>query len=128
MTMKTKWRLEECRKWQDLTADEKTRQRLHEITCIEVDKVIQGKIDRCRTLVHAAIACGLETNAATAFDLDNDREATLARAYFAGAERGMRVGKIAAQQMIQEAHEFARLQLANNAPFLVEVETQEDGD
>ena len=126
--MKAKWRLEECRKWQDLTADEKTRQRLREITCTEVEGVVRGKVDRCRTLVQAAIACGLETNAAAAFDLDNDREATLARAYFAGAERGMRVGKIAARRMIMEAREFARLQLANNAPWLVEAVPEEDGE
>ena len=61
------------------------------------------------------------------FGLENDREATLARAYFVGAEQGMRVGKLAAERMIKEAHEFARLHLATIAPFLADAEPGDDG-
>ena len=106
--MKAKWRLEECRSWNDLTASEDTQRNLQQITQIEVQEAVQKKVN------------------SKDFDLGNDPEATLARAYFVGAERGMRIGRPAAIRMISEAREFARLQLANNAPWLGEVEAEED--
>ena len=106
--MKAKWRLEECRAWKDLAAGKETQRNLQQITQIEVEEAVQKKVN------------------SREFDLKNDREATLARAYFVGAERGMRVGKLAAKRMIKEARKFASLQLVNNAPWLGEVEEEED--
>lgn len=126
MTMKAKWRLEEARSWSDLTARKETRRQLREITFIEVEEAIRKKLDWYRTLILATKAIGRSTEPVKDFGLENDREAILARAYFVGAERGMRVGKTAAKRMIKEAHEFASLQLANNAPWLGEVEAKED--
>ena len=124
--MKAKWRLEECRTWQDLTAREQTKKSLSEITYVEVDETIRKKLDQWRILIHAAKVCGLSTEPARTFGLEDDREAILARAYFVGAERGMRVGKLASKRMINEARKFASLQLDNNAPLLGEVEKEED--
>ena len=43
-----------------------------------------------------------------------------------GRERGQRNGQEAGERSILEARKFASLQLANNAPWLGEVETEED--
>ena len=109
MTMKAKWRLEECRQWSDLTADPITKRNMQEITHCSLTEFIR------QTLAKRCVS-------------EKDFEVMAALAYFVGAEQGMRVGKPAAKRMIKEARRFASLQLANNAPWLVEVVTEEDGE
>ena len=89
MTTRAKWRLEEARSWSDLTARKETRRQLREITFAEVEEAIRKKMDWYRTLIHASKAIGLSTEPTKNFGLENDPEATLARACFVGAERGI---------------------------------------
>jgi len=97
-------------------------------TVIGIDKEINKLSESLRTQLTAARACELDPTELLRLCRDKKHERLLVFATAVGTERGKRIGKQAGQNSIKEAHEFASLQLANLAPWLVETVTEEDGE
>ena len=97
-------------------------------TVIGIDKEINKLSESLRTQLTAARACELDTTELLQLCRDKKHERLTVFATAVGTERGVRIGKQRGGEIIKEAHEFARLQLANNAPWLGETVTEEDGE
>ena len=89
---------------------------------IEIDKISKS----LRTQLTAARVCGLDTQNLLQLCRNRQHERLLVFATAVGTERGQRLGREAGQNSIMEARKFASLNLVNNAPWLGEVEAEED--
>ena len=97
----------------------------------EADRVaseIRKILDSLRVDLWVLKECKLPSARLLAKVRDRKRDLLEVCAAAVGIERGKRIGKQAAQNMIMEARKFASLQLANSAPWLAEAEEEEDGD
>ncbi len=99
---------------------------LEHSTVVGIDIEIEKLSESLRTQLAAARACGLNAGQLLNHCRSKKHERLLVFATAVGTERGKRIGQEAGQRSILEAHEFASLQLANNAPWLVEVELIDD--
>ena len=99
-----------------------------EATVIGIEIDIQKILDSLRVDLWVLKECNLPSARLLAKVRNRKRDLLEVCAAAVGIERGQRLGREAGQNSIMEAHEFASLQLANSAPWLVEAEEKEDGD
>ena len=99
-----------------------------EATVIGIEIEIQKILDSVRVNLWVLKECNLPSVRFLAKVRDRKRDLLEVCAAAVGIERGKRIGKQAAQNMIMEARKFASLQLANSALWLAGAVTEEDGE
>lgn len=103
---------------------------MSQCTFVDIEMLLRDYIDKQRVMILAGRSVGLHTEPFVQSllndELRGDADYAWTKAYFAGAERGARIGKDTAQVFMAEARKFADLQIANNTPWLVDAESAED--
>ena len=95
-------------------------------TVCALNREILKESESLRIQVAAARAIKFSTDRLLDFHRKKTHPRLLMCADAIGRERGQRTGQEAGQRSILEARKFASMQLANNAPWLGEVEAEED--
>ena len=96
-------------------------------TVIGIDKEINKLSDSLRTQLTAAQACSLNTDNLLHYCREKRHERLLVFATSVGTERGKRLGRERAQELILEAHSFGALQ-AEKYAFLKSGARLNEGD
>ena len=112
----------------------KFQETLEAETFCYMEELLKQDIDEKRIFVRAGHDCGLNTQAlvryyeADEFKLSATAYRAWLTAFFAGGERGARIGAQAAIQMMEDSEKFAKGFIAATAPWLHDVEALEDDD
>ncbi len=95
-------------------------------TQVGVNEEIEKLSDSLRTQLMAAVVCKLDPSNLLQYCRNRNHSLLLMVAAAVGIERGKRIGKAHAQQMISEAYEFASLQTAKSSFLKLGVGLNED--
>jgi len=112
--------------WRDLGDDPKVQELFAETTLGQVESHVAAAIDQYRRMSEFLRLEQIEANGNWKNIELQDTRWALNLSFWVGGEVGQRIGREAGKRMISEAHQFASNYTGTIAPFLAEVNHDDD--